>query len=323
MDSSKSSERSQIHRVEIEIDWPPGNVAISLLDGSEPVLVDAGMPGEGARESLVAGLGEVGRSIEDIEHLLITHPHVDHLGQIPTLCSQAALTIHAPRGVYSRLSQEPAELAQTVRENGTAAGLTGDLLEGAVEKSLDSLEQNRSLLDPDTVDHWIDHDEQFSIGDWQLRGIHTPGHQADHVSYYSADEQVLFSGDLLLEPFRSVILNAGLDSAVDTGVADYYTALDRLSELTVERIVPGHGPVHTDLAGTVERSRKSVDRLLETTSDRVATGPTTALEIAAERAGKRDIHYVLPEILSVLRHLTTQGEITRSVEDGVTLYQRP
>ncbi len=320
MEPSKQSppKHARVTRIEMTIDWPPGNVVASLLDGSEPVLVDAGMPGKSAREELLAGLAEAGKSIEDIEHLLITHPHVDHLGQTPTLLERADPTVHAPVGVRKRLNQKPTELERTVRQNGTKAGLSGPALDGVVEKSIESLEENRSLFDPDDVDHWVDHEEEFGIGDWQLRGIHTPGHQADHFCYHS--DEILFSGDLLLEPFRSVMINAGLDTGVDDGVSDFYTALDRLANIDVDHIFPGHGPAHNDHEETIDRSRKSLDRLFANTREQLADGPRTALEIAAERAGKREIHYVLPEVVSVLQHLADRGEIERRSDDGVNLY---
>ncbi|MFC6720118.1 MBL fold metallo-hydrolase [Natrialbaceae archaeon GCM10025896] len=297
-------------------------MVVTLIDGSEPILVDAGMVGEESLEQLQAGLANAGRSLSEIEHLVVTHPHVDHLGQIPAIQEAADPTVYAPAGVRKRLDRDRADLEETVRVNGKAAGLVGSTLEMAIEKSTESLERNQALLDPETVDHWIEHDQLFTVGGLELRAIHTPGHQADHLCYYGDldGEAVLFSGDLLLEPFRSVIIHTGLDDGVEDGVKAFYTSLERLDGLDVDRVFPGHGPAHQQSEAMIERSRGSLDRMLDHTYGLIEDGATTALDIAAERSGDREIQYVLCEVVGALAFLEAEGRLERSVEDGVNQY---
>ena len=324
MESPGRSQRgaSTVHRIEISVDWPPGHVVVTLIDGPEPILVDAGMVGEDSLEQLRTGLANAGRSLSEIQHLLITHPHVDHLGQIPAIQEAGDPTVYAPAGVRNRLDRDRTGLEETVRANGKAAGLVGSTLEMAIEKSTDSLERNQALLDPVTVDHWIEHDQRFTLGGLELRAIHTPGHQADHFCYYGNldGEAVLFSGDLLLEPFRSVIIHTGLDDGVEEGVRAFYTSLERLDGLEVDRVYPGHGPPHQQFEATIERSRTSLDRMLDHTYGLIEDGATTALDIAAERSGDREIQYVLCEVVGALAFLESEGRLERSVEDGVHRY---
>ena len=311
-----------IHRMEISVDWPPGQVAATVIDGEEPILVDAGMVGEKAASELQRGLAEAGLTRSDIDHLVVTHPHVDHLGQIPALLEAADPTVYAPAGVRERLGRDPNSLETTVRSNGKRAGLEGSTLDMAIEKSIKSLKRNRALLDPDVVDHWLDHDEGFEVGTHQFRAIHTPGHQADHCCYHGQlnGVRVLFSGDLLLEPFRSIVLHTGLDDGVEDGVRAFYTALDRLEVLDVDRVYPGHGPAHTQLEETIDRSRNSLRRLLDHTRDLVADGAETAIEVALQRSTERDIEYVVPEVVSAISHLEAHDELRVTVADGTNRY---
>ncbi|MFW6435114.1 MAG: MBL fold metallo-hydrolase [Halovenus sp.] len=325
MESPGRSQReaSTVHRIEISVDWPPGHVVATLIDGPEPILVDAGMVGEQSLEQLETGLANAGVSLSEIEHLVVTHPHVDHLGQVPALREAADPTIHVPAGVRQRLDRDRTALEEAVRVNGNAAGLRGDVLDMAIEKSTESLERNRSLLPSDAVDHWIEHDQLFTVGGLELRAIHTPGHQADHLCYHGNldGETVLFSGDLLLEPFRSVIIHTGLDDGVEDGVQAFYTALDRLDGLAVDRVYPGHGPTHQEFDATIERSRNSLGRMLDHTRGLIEDGATTAREIAAERSGDREIQYVLCEVVGALAYLESRGRLDRTVEAGVHRYQ--
>ena len=41
-----------VHRIEFDVDWPPGHVGAYLLDTPEPILIDAGMTGERAGDRL-------------------------------------------------------------------------------------------------------------------------------------------------------------------------------------------------------------------------------------------------------------------------------
>ncbi|WP_336327211.1 MBL fold metallo-hydrolase [Halovenus sp. HT40] len=322
MESPRTSSHSQsaVHRIEIEVDWPPGHVAAYLIDGSEPILVDAGM--DGAAEEFEAGLAEADCALSDIEHLVVTHPHVDHIGQVSAIQEAGSPTVYAPAGARDRLNRDPDDLGATIRRHAKRAGIRGDILDTVVEQSVNSLERNRTLLDPDTVDVWIEDDDEVSVGEYDFHAIHTPGHQADHLCYdVELDgQQTLFSGDILLEPFRSVIIHTGLDDGVEDAVPAFFGALDRLDELGPRHVLPGHGPEHDRLQDIADRSRENIEQMLADAKDVVADGEITVLDLAQRRAGDRDFHYVLPEVYSALAHLEANGEIESRIEDDVRYY---
>ena len=319
MESPSSSSQSQtaIHRIEIEVDWPPGHVAAYLVDGHEPILVDAGMAGDESAADFQSGLAEADCSMSDIEHLVVTHPHVDHIGQVNELTEANDPTVYAPAGARARLDRDPTDLGETIRRHARQAGIRGEILDTVVDQSVNSLERNRSLLDPDAVDIWIADGDIVTIDDYDFEAIHTPGHQADHLCYDVdfEEQQTLFSGDILLEPFRSVMIHTGLDTGVEDAVPAFYAALDRLDELGPRQVFPGHGPVHNRPGEIVQRSRASIDRMLDSAKSAVADGELTVLELAQQRAGDRDFHYVLPEVYSALTHLDNEGEISSRFED--------
>jgi ribonuclease/clavin/mitogillin len=73
-----------------------------------------------------------------------------------------------------------------------------------------------------------------------LRAIHTPGHAQDHICFYLEEERALFTGDVVLGAGTTVIPLDGGD------MADYLASLERMLELPLERIYPGHGPLVAD-----------------------------------------------------------------------------
>jgi glyoxylase-like metal-dependent hydrolase (beta-lactamase superfamily II) len=101
--------------------------------------------------------------------------------------------------------------------------------------------------------------------------VETPGHSADSVCLIR--ERVCFSGDTVLGE-GSVFVPAG-----GGGLAGYLAALERLLELELDAICPGHGPVVWEpreriagyIAHRLERERKVLDA--------IASGASTNDEI--------------------------------------------
>jgi glyoxylase-like metal-dependent hydrolase (beta-lactamase superfamily II) len=77
--------------------------------------------------------------------------------------------------------------------------------------------------------------EHLDLGDCELIAIHTPGHASNCVCYFLEREQLLITGDHVLEGVSPVILPP------DGNMADYLNSIDKLFAYDFERIAPGHG----------------------------------------------------------------------------------
>ena len=315
-----------VHRIEFEMEWPPGHVACYLLAADEPVLFDAGAPDgltDGPRESetLREGVAAAGYALSDIEHLVVTHPHLDHVGQVPTVVEAADPTVYAPVGVRERFAQDADALAERVRANARAGGLRGDRLTSAVEDAVESLERDRTLLAPDRVDEWVK-PGPVSFGSVTAEAVHTPGHQADHLAYFvDGDDRLLLSGDTVMEPFRAVVLHDGMDDGHREAFAAYFDGLDRLATRDADRAYPGHGSVHERFSELVERDRESLDRRLDTVASLVADGHETVPAVAGALAGDRPSRYLFTEAMSALARLRERGRLDAAVGDGVSRHR--
>ena len=319
METRSAAER--VERLEFDVEWPPGHVACYLVDGPEPVLVDAAHPDH--VDEFRVRLADVGFEPGDVEHVLITHPHVDHIGLIPEILETGEPTIYAPASVRERLSQDREAFADRVRRNAMAAGLPDAGVEQAVDFSVESLERNASLLDPAAIDVPIRPGETVQVGGIEVGAVHTPGHQADHLCYPTriGDERVLLAGDVAIRPFRPILLQDGLDDRHREAVGAFTAALDRLESLDVDRVYPGHGPVHDELSATIERDRRSLDGRLAQVQALVEDGHGTAAGVAVELAGDRDVRYLVAEAMSVLAHLEAEGVLVSEPREGVRQYR--
>ena len=112
----------------------------------------------------------------------------------------------------------------------------------------------------------------------EIRVVATPGHSADSVCFLFPADDVLLTGDTVLGRGTTVI-------AGDGNLGDYLGSLDRLRALAdsagLAALLPGHGPVLRDPAGTLDYyigHRR--DRLAEV-SEALAAGDRTPAEIVA------------------------------------------
>ncbi len=78
-------------------------------------------------------------------------------------------------------------------------------------------------------DHRLTEGETIAVGNAGLRTLHTPGHSDDHLCFLSGD--VLFTGDHIM----------GGSSVLITDAAAYMKSLERLVNLRLGRLYPGHG----------------------------------------------------------------------------------
>ncbi|MEN3297852.1 MAG: hypothetical protein V7642_7105 [Burkholderiales bacterium] len=85
---------------------------------------------------------------------------------------------------------------------------------------------------PDTI---LAHGDRISVAGCALRVIHTPGHASNHLCYLLEDEQLLFTGDHIMQG-STVIINPP-----DGDMAAYLASLKRLSEESIAYLAPGHG----------------------------------------------------------------------------------
>jgi glyoxylase-like metal-dependent hydrolase (beta-lactamase superfamily II) len=144
-----------------------------------------------------------------------------------------------------------------------------------------------------------------------LRAIDTPGHASNHVCYLLAAEDLLFSGDHILDGVTPVI------APPDGVMAHYMSSLRSLKRCALRAIAPGHGRV-------LERPFEVIDAIIDHRERREAK----VLSALAQR-GRASLDELLapvyadvrPELHALARqsleaHLIKLGEDGRCERDG-------
>jgi glyoxylase-like metal-dependent hydrolase (beta-lactamase superfamily II) len=209
-----------------------------VTEGDAVTVVDAGYPNDGA--ALLASLDAIGRSPQDVQAVLLTHAHLDHMGGIPTLLAQHRVPVltgavevaHARRDYEEQISP-----GQMLRQCTHWSGITW------MAQTLKAVLPHAKMSVPSAAP--VPHGEALDLPG-SPTPVSTPGHTSGHTAYILEPAGVLFTGDafvtahpLLPGPPRPQLL----PSVFSEDEAEMHVSLQRLSELPADVIVPGHGPV--------------------------------------------------------------------------------
>ena len=96
------------------------------------------------------------------------------------------------------------------------------------------------------VDREIGDGFELEGTEFRLRALHTPGHASNHLCYLLEGEQLLFSGDHIMNGSTVVI------GPPDGDMAVYLEQLERLKTIRMRAIAPGHGEVIDDPRAKVD-----------------------------------------------------------------------
>ncbi len=81
-------------------------------------------------------------------------------------------------------------------------------------------------------------DVTLRVGEHTFHLLHTPGHTTGQIAVHVPEERVVFTGDTVFSEVQTWVMASDVDQWVE--------ALNTISRLDVDHVVPGHGPV-TDL----------------------------------------------------------------------------
>lgn len=196
-------------------------------------LVDAGFPGNFA--VFRDGIRSIGRDIKDVEAVILTHAHADHMGFADTVANAAKAPVYIHRNDVVA-AQRVLELPWSALLSNAWRPYMAGMLSKAVMNGVFS---SAHVARPQPI-------EEGAVLDIPGRPnvIHTPGHTAGEVSFFLPIQRVLISGDTLVT--RDLYTGRfGHPQLTRPRLNDDYNearkSLDRLKELGDIIMLPGHG----------------------------------------------------------------------------------
>lgn len=176
-----------------------------LIDGPKRILID---PGHRALFGHVEqGLSEIGMGLADIDVVICTHGHPDHIEAVELL------------------RQHDIRFALHQAEWQWLDGI-GRQMSAAMGIDLDHYEPDFFLQDGN-----------LSIGDLELTVHHSPGHSPGSICIHWPATGALFSGDVLFDQ------GLGRTDLPGGNGAELKTSIKRLAGLHTSLLLPGHGDI--------------------------------------------------------------------------------
>ena len=172
-----------------------------LIDGSRRILIDPGH--HHLFDHVVQGLAAIGVTPDEIDMVICTHAHPDHVEAVQALKSERTVfAIH--RSEWQMMQQW--------------AGHTG----------------NKDLLEQLRPDLFLQAG-QLDVGEVALTVVETPGHSPGSICLYWSDRKALISGDLV---FAGGVGRTDLPGGDPRLLRD---SIRRVAREPVDLLLPGHG----------------------------------------------------------------------------------
>ncbi|NKR44566.1 MBL fold metallo-hydrolase [Rhodococcus hoagii] len=223
---------------------------VLLRDGDALTLIDGGYPGDVA--AVDGAIRSLERRPEDVQGMLLTHAHVDHMGAI--------VSFHERYGIP--VFTDPTEVAHARR----------DYLEQATGKDFIPMLHRHGVLPwllriaraGATRSVSVNAQAVTSGRPLDLPGgpvpVATHGHTSGHTAFHLPQHGVVVTGDALVtaHPLSKTQGPQLLPPVFDHGHADTLAALDHLAGLDADTVLPGHGPVVSmAIAAAIDLAREA------------------------------------------------------------------
>ncbi|HEY4780095.1 MAG TPA: MBL fold metallo-hydrolase, partial [Solirubrobacterales bacterium] len=98
-----------IHRLQIPTPFAVGRVNCYLIEDEPLTLVDTGPNSGKALDELGTQLGARGHSIDDLDLVIVTHQHIDHLGLVEIVAEHSGAEVAAIGAAAERLANFDAD----------------------------------------------------------------------------------------------------------------------------------------------------------------------------------------------------------------------
>jgi hydroxyacylglutathione hydrolase len=180
------------------------NCFIANAEGSDRALVID--PGDEAERIL----GVVEDSGLNVEAILLTHTHFDHVGALAPVAKATGAPVWCPE---------------------LEAGVIADINSYVPWPGFGPFEDYEA-------DHLLKGGEKLELAGFEIDVIHTPGHSPGHVTYSIPGEEAIFSGDVLFQGSIGRVDLPGGDPTGRTLLESIGTLIDTHPPET--RVHPGH-----------------------------------------------------------------------------------
>jgi len=297
----------------------------SYLLVDDATLIDTGVGTSEARSALEEQLKQAGLKVSDINRIIITHLHHDHVGLVDYIKSTSKAEVYAHKKADELLRTQDERLSQMHDNVQNEIRLLGgrDLLGISTILTRPFRRSPASLR----VDKTLSDGELLRLKRLPLKVIWTPGHAPEEICLYNAERQILFSGDHILPRITPHISLHTYEKA--DPLADYLSSLEKLRGLPVRLVLPAHEYAFEELQDRIEELKSHHEARCNEIKETLKGGAKTVFQISARISWSSSPWLRMPfstkrmaaaEAFAHLVYMKNQGEIEEKVSGNVLYF---
>lgn len=315
-----------IHRLAIPTPFAVGRVNVYLIEDSPLTLVDAGPNSGTSLDELQRGIERLGHSLEDIELVIITHQHIDHLGLVSLVAGRSGAEVAAIEQAVPYVTDYSAEAEaedEFARETMLRHGISEDVVTalGAVSRSF------RGWGARADVTRVLHNGDVIELRERRLEVLFRPGHSPTDTVFLDPETRTLLAADHLLKHISS---NPLITRPREKGAArpqtlvTYMDSLAKTREMDLDLVLPGHGDSFDGHRELIDERFRLHARRAEKLLGLIAERPRTAHQLAQAMWGNIAVtqaYLTLSEVLGHTDLLLNEGRVQEVEDDGVIHFE--
>ena len=317
---------ANIQTLRIPTPFQVGRVNCYLLEDEPLTLIDTGPNSGKALDELEHQLQALGHLIEDIELVVITHQHIDHLGLVDIVATRsgaevAAIDILVPyvENFGKDAERDDEDAAALMRRHGISEDVVTALRQvtGSFRAWGSRADVTRPLHDG----------ESLALRDRELEVQLRPGHSPSDTLFWDERSRILIGGDHLIKHISSNPLMARrLDGSRERpqALVDYLTSLKRTRELPVDIVLAGHGEPISDHVGLIDERLRLHQRRAGKLYALITDEPRSGHDLAQALWGDVAVTQAFLTLSEVIGHvdlLVNAGYVREVERDGVLIFE--
>jgi len=309
-----------IQTLRIPTPFAVGRVNCYLLEDDPLTLIDAGPNSGKALDELEHQLDALGHRIEEIELVILTHQHIDHLGLVDIVARRSGAEVAAIDAV-APLVEHFGEDAEREDEQAAALMLSHGIPEDVVTALASVSRSFRAWGAKVKVTRPLRDCETLTLAGRALEVQLRPGHSPSDTCFWDAKRRILIAADHLIKHISSnPLISRRLDGSGERrqALVEYLESLKLTRELPAEFVLAGHGEPITDHVALIDERFALHQRRAEKIYGLIAEQPRTGYEVAQALWGNVAVTQAFLTLSEVIGHvdlLTNAGHV-RERADG-------
>ena len=249
-------------RIEIPLGIMFQTVNCYLIPGAQLTLIDCGLYSEENWQHLQERINAHGFKISDIQQVIITHEHRDHIGLLPEIMAHSTAIVRVPKTIEGWFSR-PAEMKKLQGDFNTklfkSLGFPKEQL-AKVSHFFEGEMMGRKIEEMDRF-HFYEEGDLLRIGeeDWEV--LNTPGHCPNQFVFLQKEQKRIFGSDMLLPitPMPIITEDPRQAGQPTRSLHDLLHSFERLLKFNIGTVYPGHGPVFVDANAMIEKQLARIE----------------------------------------------------------------